>query len=134
MASNEVPAWNTVAVDIAKTTIGAFAGAMFAFGLTVYRDRRLRLREQRAAGNSAMSVITRQYMDFCKVKREIEADCKIIREAAPNAPKWMKFRPTPSEFNDALRFDMKSLDFLFEHGHAEIVDVPLRPAERVVGL
>ena len=43
--------------DIGKTMVGAFFGAGFAFGLTIYRDRRLRIREQRAAGNMAMTIL-----------------------------------------------------------------------------
>lgn len=122
-SSAEKPPQGTLVADVAKLTVGAFAGATFAFCLASYRDRCLRIREQKAAGNMAMTILIRQFLEMSKLRDEIEAERQRVRAAsATTPPKWMEIRPIPVEFNDALRFDLQSLDFLFEHRQAELVE------------
>jgi len=110
-----------VLLDIGKAIIGSFAGATFAFifALRMY-NRQLR-RENKAAGNLAMATLRRQYNDFMVYGRGVKKTYDDMFRVEPHAPLWLLLKPHHYTFSGPLRFDIKSLTFLFEKGDVKFL-------------
>ena len=105
-------------LDILKTAIGAFFGAGFAFVANEIVRRKQRGRDERAAGNLALSVVSRLYGDFVLAKLNVLKDFS-DRQLLPT---WMQLRPTYLDLSSSISFDVESLSFLFQSGKADLFE------------
>lgn len=117
---DQIPA--TFWSDVAKALIGSFVGAGLAFAFALRRDRMVRIRDQKGAGNLAMAIIARQLSDFLNLRFVLEEYRRTILSNQPNLPLWMQMKPTTFLFSDSLRFNIGSLTFLFEHKETNILE------------
>ncbi|TMC49616.1 MAG: hypothetical protein E6J20_17785, partial [Chloroflexi bacterium] len=108
--------------DILKTLIGSLVGAGLAFRYALRRDEAARLRDQRAAGNLALAILARQLSDFTVTKAGIVQHRASVLEVQPMSPLWMQLKPIQIDYADSLRFDIKSLEFLFKPGRGRILE------------
>jgi hypothetical protein len=109
------------AVDVLKSAIGPFLGAGAAFALALWRDRRLRIRDRKAAGNMAVLTLLRQTNDYLTAATTLRTYRDWLLKQQPSSPPWMLMKPMHFDHSDALRFRMDSLVFLLERPAGEKV-------------
>lgn len=114
--------WLAFLADIAKTLIGSLVGAGLAFQYALRRDKAARRLDQKAAGNFALAILARQFSDFQVTKVGIARHRAWVLKQEPNAPVWMQLNPIQIDYSEALRFDIRSLEFLFQRGRGEILE------------
>ncbi|MFM0619782.1 hypothetical protein PQR37_37625 [Paraburkholderia nemoris] len=111
---------------IFSTLVGSFAGAGLAFVSNRYADHVERKRANLAAGNMAISILSRQYGDFVIFRANLQAEAT----AKNKYPDWLQFSPSFLSFSEWLVIDMKSLTFLLQYGEhdlfAKLLDVQAR--------
>jgi len=113
--------WQLFLLDIVKTLIGAFVGALLAFWVNRLTENRKIEREQRAACNLALTLLSKQYGDFLISKASVASNKKGALELWPGLPLWMQLQPTLFTFSVKQNLDIDSIAFLLE-GHANIVE------------
>lgn len=114
--TNCTPDWLWGA-DIVKTLVGTLVGAGMAFWANRAAECRQLRRTNLAAGNMALSVISRQYGDFLILRAALQAEAT-ERSALPD---WLQLQPSLFAFSESLVLDLKSLTFLFEHERGDLL-------------
>ncbi|MDE1942731.1 MAG: hypothetical protein KGI47_06265 [Betaproteobacteria bacterium] len=104
---------DVVYVEIAKTTVGPFVGALLAFISVRVHDSAKRYRENLAAGNLALFAIQSQYNDFLLFRKNFYVEVNRNFSAIPNIPIWLLLRPAFITFA-GLKINFESLGYLFE--------------------
>jgi hypothetical protein len=103
-------------MTIFSTLAGSFAGAGLAFVSNRYADYVERKRANLAAGNMAISILSRQYGDFVIFRANLQAEST----AKNKYPDWLQISPSFMSFSEWLVIDMKSLTFILHHGQREL--------------
>ncbi|WP_153488315.1 hypothetical protein [Burkholderia cepacia] len=103
-------------MTIFPTLVGSFAGACLAFASNRYVDHVERKRANLAAGNMAISILSRQYGDFVIFRAHLQAETI----AKNKYPDWLQISPSFLSFSEWLVIDMKSLTFILQHGQREL--------------
>jgi hypothetical protein len=103
------------AADVFKSLLGTLIGAGVAFWFALRKDAATREREQRAAGNAAITTLAGMTSDFVQVRFAIAQTRKAALALEPNAPVWMHVKPLPFRHGDTLRFDTKAITYIFDH-------------------
>ena len=108
-------------LDIAKTLVGAFAGAGLAFLANIRIQYLQRHRINQAAGNMALAILSRQYGDFIIFRAGLKQDL----DERQSWPGWLQVKPTVFGLSESLRFELPTLTFLFEHGRHDLLSTLL---------
>jgi hypothetical protein len=104
-------------MTIFSTLVGSFVGAGLAFCSNRYADHAERKRANLAAGNMAISILSRQYGDFVIFRANLQAEAT----SKSKYPDWLQLSPSFLSFSEWLVIDMKSLTFILEqHGQREV--------------
>lgn len=104
------------------TIVGTFVGAFLAFQFGIRRDTLLRRRDEKIAGNVAMTLLARQYTDYILLKREILKWREVILKQLPDAPLWFQMMPVAYPISESREFDVKALGFLLDQkGGAKVL-------------
>jgi hypothetical protein len=103
--------------DVAKALVGTFVGAGLAFWANRAAEGRQLRRNNLAAGNVALSVLSRQFGDFVIFRAAIQAEATERKDF----PDWLQFQPSLFAFSESLVLDLKSLTFLFEHARGDLL-------------
>lgn len=110
--------WNEIPkgffLDVTKTLIGTFAGAGLAFWFALKKDGIAKAKEQKAAGDYALTTLGRQASDFLQVKFSIERDRAERLKETPAMPAWMQIKPMHFPYSESLKFNLDSLIYLYE--------------------
>ena len=115
--------WSSFLLDIAKMFVGALVGGGLAFHYALRRDEAVRRRDQKAAGNLALAILARQFSDFQVTKLGIDQHIAWVLKEDPKTPLWLQLKPIQADYSvDTLRFDIKSLEFLFQRGRGEVLE------------
>ncbi len=115
------PVEPSIWLDIAKAFIGAFFGAGFAFGTTVFVQWRQRRRDEAKAGNLAIAVLREMLNAYLSVRKAMLAARALVQKVSPGAPLWLHFKPTTHPYPEKLSFDLSALSFLFDKHGVEAV-------------
>jgi len=107
--------------DISNTLIGAFAGALFAFLVSIYIQNRQRKRERLAACNLAMMILNQQYGDFKIAKAAITTSQREAINIDQNVPLWIQLQKTRFYFSVKQTLNLESIAFILE-GNADVVE------------
>jgi hypothetical protein len=100
-------------LDFGRTVIGTLVGATAAFLFNLWLQHLARRRENLAAGNLAMLVLSRQFSDTLILKRGTEENQVKALKGDASAPLWAQVKPTHFYFPPTLTFNFDSLSFLF---------------------
>src|SRR4051812_27968012 len=92
--------------DVSKAFIGSLLGASLAFSFALWRDRVLRSREQKAAGNLALAILARQWSDFFRISSAVKQHRAAVLNQEPSIPIWLQILPIDHVFSDRLVFDI----------------------------
>lgn len=103
-------------MTIFSTLVGSFAGAGLAFVSNRYADHVERERTNLAAGNMAISILSRQYGDFVIFRANLQAEAT----AKNKYPDWLQMHPSFFSFSEWLVIDMKSLTFILQRGQCDL--------------
>jgi hypothetical protein len=103
-------------MSIFSTLIGSFAGAGLAFVSNRYIDHLERKRTNLAAGNMAISILSRQYGDFVIFRANLQDELTVKNKY----PDWLQMSPSFLLFSEWLVIDMKSLTFILQHGQRDL--------------
>jgi hypothetical protein len=103
------------ATDVLKSLLGTLIGAGMAFWFAIRKDTFTREREQRAAGNAAITTLANMTSDFVQVRFAIARNRKEVLKQQPKAPVWFHVKPLPFRHGESLRFDTKAITFIFDH-------------------
>src|SRR5207244_3379200 len=90
------------AADVFKTLIGTFIGAGLAFWFAIRKENMTRAREQRAAGNAAVTALLRMASDFAQVRLAIQDHRERVLAEQPTLPIWMQVLPMPFKHSENL--------------------------------
>lgn len=102
-------------IDALATLIAAFAGAWFAF---LYQNRQKQSQERKeniSAGNRALATLLQQANTLKLYQKDI------IDPRRDDPGMHIAIQPTLPYREDALAFDIQSLDFLLAPKYAEVV-------------
>jgi hypothetical protein len=98
-----------------------FVGAALVFSANIYLQNRQRKNANKAAGNMALTILSKQYGDFVIFR----AGLKNELSEREQFPAWLQLQPTIFSLSESLRFDMPTLVFLLEHKQPEILKMLL---------
>ncbi len=104
-------------LELGKTVLSTFAGALLAFGTNLHLQRLQRRRSNLAAGNMALSILSKQFGDFAVFSAWVDQELQELN----GWPMWLKMKPSVIGLSENLRFDLPSLSFLFEHQEHELL-------------
>lgn len=111
-------------LDWGKTLSATFIGAALAFASNFLLQRHLRQRENLAAGNMALAMLSQQYGDYCIFWSALQTDIEIA--IGRGTPDWLSLRPSLFFFSESTSIELDSLAFLAEHrNHAVLKDIVL---------
>ena len=109
-------------LDVLKTLIGAFTGALLAFLVNIRLQQLERKRKEKAAGNLMLAILSRQFGDYVIAKAGFLADKVEALERDAKTPSWNLFKPTLFQFSDELKVDMETLGFLIDKGKGKVLE------------
>lgn len=98
-------------LDISKSLVGAFFGAAAAFGANQLLQHQRRRREDRAAGNLAIFILSTHFNTAHLIRRELAP----YRGNAPQMP------PLEHVLAPPTIIDLKTLSFLIEVGEGQLL-------------
>ncbi|SAK69784.1 hypothetical protein AWB80_03608 [Caballeronia pedi] len=99
-----------------STLFGSFVGAGLAFLSNRYFDHVEQKRANLAAGNMAISILSKQYGDFVIFRAHLQAEATTKNKY----PDWLQISPSFLSFSEWLVIDMKSLTFILNQGKREL--------------
>lgn len=113
-----LPFW----LDVLKTLLGVFVGALLAFFVNIRIQRLERKRQEKAAGNLMLAVLSKQFGDFVIAKAGILMDKENSLDKAHHTPRWNQLQPTLFQFSDELKTDMSEMGFLIDAGKHHVLE------------
>lgn len=109
-------------LDVLKTLIGTFAGALLAFFVNIYLQHVERRRKEKAAGNLMLATLSNQFGDFVVAKAGFLSDKDVALKRDKTTPAWNQLQPTLFQFSDDLKVDLQALGFLIEKGKSDVLE------------
>lgn len=101
-------------VEVIRTAIGAFIGALLAFGSALLQRRMQERNANLRAGNLALFNLRAIYRQTGEVRLGVRSDIAKHRKAFADAPTWALLRPLMIEMDHIDGFDLESLSFLLD--------------------
>ena len=117
---------STVWFDIFKAGIGAFFGALGAFGVNMLVQWLRKSDENLVSGNLALTVLSQQYGHFILSKAMFHEELSRILEQEPDLLLCLYGRPSITTIPETLSLDAKSLTFLLDLKQLDLVQELLK--------
>ena len=106
-------------ITAGATLLGAFAGAWFAFRIERKAREEERAEQNVVAGNMTIVAIWQRV----NALRLYQVD--VINPVREDEGRWLKLRPTPSDTEPVIPFDAKSLGYLLDGKHHDVLTAVL---------